>query len=252
MQLSEAQKQEIYQEGFTVLRDAVPRPLIDAALRTINQSLGSRGMHPDKLPSMRAQTYCPEINDTAAITDLFNRSSLFSLCESALGEGNVPHMQSGQIALRFPNSESVMHLGPPHLDGVAAANNGVAPGEFHNFTCLVGVLLSDLPETNMGNFTSWPGTHCGYEKYFQKEGVDAFLQGVPQIELPDPFQMTGQAGDAVLCHHLLGHGIAPNLSPHIRYAVFFRISHRDHGSHRSEVLADMWRDWPGITAAVAS
>ena len=38
------------------------------------------------------------------ITDLFNETSVFSLLESALGEGNFQHVNSGGIKLNFPRS----------------------------------------------------------------------------------------------------------------------------------------------------
>ena len=251
MQLDVRRRQEIFDNGFTVLRGAVSPLLVNEAVRAINASLGSTGMHPDELPTLRAQSYCPEITGSAAITDLFNASPLASLCESALGEGNALPIRSGQIALRFPMAaQSKPFRLHPHLDGVSTSTNGVAPGTIGNFTALVAVLLSDLPETFSGNFTVWPGTHRQYEEYFRKHGVDAFQKGAPPIDLPEPVQITGRAGDAVFCHYQIGHGIAPNLSPHIRYAVFFRVVHSDHASHRAEVLSDIWRDWSGINATI--
>lgn len=251
MQLNETQKAEIFESGYTILRGAVEPPAAHAALRTINVSLGQRGMHPDDLPTLRSQTYCAEVTSTPYITDLFNASDLFPACESILGKGNVPLQGSGQIALRFPSGFNANpKISPPHLDGLYAPHNGVPPGMIGNFTVLCGVLLSDVPEPFMGNFSAWPGTHRAFEKYFQERGTEKFLDGVPPIELPQPQQFTGRAGDAILCHYQVGHGIAANISPFIRYAVFFRIHHPDHDSHRQEVLADIWRDWPGMQELV--
>jgi hypothetical protein len=63
--------------------------------------------------------------------------------------------------------------------------------------------------------------------------------------------VTARAGDAVLAHYQLGHGIAGNASPHIRYAVFFRLWHVDHDSVRMECMTDIWREWAGMTDVLA-
>jgi hypothetical protein len=39
---------------------------------------------------------------------------------------------------------------------------------------------------------------------------------------------TAKTGDIVLCHYQLAHAIAPNMSPNIRYMVYFRVSHVNH------------------------
>ena len=61
MELTAEQKHALYQDGFVMLPGAVPRELVDAALRAVNASLGAHGMHPDELPTLRAQTYCREL-----------------------------------------------------------------------------------------------------------------------------------------------------------------------------------------------
>ena len=73
---------------------------------------------------------------------------------------------------------------------------------------------------------------------------------MPDIPLPEPRQLTGEPGDAVLCHYQLGHGIAGNSSPHIRYAVYFRLKHVDHASIELECMTDIWREWVGMRDVV--
>ena len=50
----------------------------------------------------------------------------------------------------------------------------------------------------------------------------------PELPLGPPRPVLARAGDALLAHYQLAHGIAPNLGPHIRYAAFFRLFHRRH------------------------
>jgi ectoine hydroxylase-related dioxygenase (phytanoyl-CoA dioxygenase family) len=110
--------------------------------------------------------------------------------------------------------------------------------------------LSDIPHADMGNLTVWPGTHRHYERYFRERGPQGLLDGMPQVPLPAPLQLTGQPGDAVLCHYQLGHGIAGNGSPSIRYAVYFRLKHVDHDSIHWECMTDIWREWAGMREVV--
>ncbi|MDP9381783.1 MAG: phytanoyl-CoA dioxygenase family protein [Chloroflexota bacterium] len=245
MELDETQKQRLYEDGYVHLPGVVPRERVDAALRAINASLGSQGIDPAKLTTFRAQTYTPELRTAPEITGLLNETPLWSLAESAIGPGEIKPVTGGQIALRFP----VMDTPPeprPHIDGMYTPTNGVPKGTIANFTALVGVLLSDLPGTHAGNFTVWPGTHHLYERYFREQGPQALLEGMPPVDLPEPVQVTGRAGDAVLVHYQLAHGIAGNGSPHIRYAIFFRLHHVNHESLHWECMTDIWQEWAGM------
>jgi hypothetical protein len=71
----------------------------------------------------------------------------------------------------------------------------------------------------------------------------------------------------IIANYCLAHNIAPNISPFIRYGIYFRISSTAHGSrkrvsagpqqsltgrnssdmkHRPESMLDVWLDWPGL------
>lgn len=246
MNPTQEQLTQLSQDGYTILPQAVPRALVDDALRAINHCMG-QGMEPSRISEFASRSYCPELKGEPVISDLFNASQLRPFCENLVGEGNLKSVNHGQIALRFPRRIEPPFPAPqPHLDGIHSPNNGVPEGEIHNFTMLCGVLLSDLPIENAGNFSVWPGSHRGFEAHFREHGYEALKDGTPKIEMPAPRQIIARAGDAVVCHYQLAHGIAPNVSPNIRYAIFFRLKHRDHDAHRFETLTDLWLDWPGI------
>jgi hypothetical protein len=250
-ELHDSQKQQLYDQGFVKLPGAVPSDRVDAALRAINASLGERGMHPDELPILRAQTYCPELANSPAILNLLSDTPLWNMVESAIGRGQIRPVRGGQIALRFPSMDPPREP-HPHLDGMYTPTNGVRQGTIANFTALVGVMLSDLPEAYAGNLAVWPGTHRLYEQYFRQHSPQSLLDGMPAIDLPAPMQITGRAGDAVLCHYQLAHGITGNGAPHIRYAVYFRLSHVDHGQLQWECMTDIWREWAGMQELAGS
>ncbi|WP_020575871.1 phytanoyl-CoA dioxygenase family protein [Actinopolymorpha alba] len=249
MQLTRAQQESLYTHGLVRFPEIVPKEVVNTALRAVNSSLGTAGIDPEQLVTFRSQSYCPELQRSQEITDLLTASPLWELAESAVGAGAVAPVRSGQIALRFPSTEPP-HDPHPHIDGMYSPHNGVPEGTIQNFTALIGVFLSDVPAAYSGNFTVWPGTHRAYETYFREHGPQSLLDGMPAVELPEPEQVTAKAGDAVLCHYQIGHGIAGNASPNTRYAVFFRLSHVDHDSQRWECMTDIWREWAGMRDVV--
>lgn len=245
MELTEVQTRGMYEDGYVVLPGAIPRERVDAALHAINHSLGEQGLAPEKLTQYRSQSYCPELQGTAAISGLYNDTPLRAVAESLIGRGKVRPVRSGQVALRFPNTD-VPRAPGAHIDGMYSPTNGVQKGTIGNFTALAGVLLSDLPTGDAGNFSVWPGSHLLHEAYFRRHGPQALLEGMPKVDMPEPRQITGRAGDAVICHYLLGHGVAGNASPHTRYAIFFRLTHTEHDGMKWESMTDAWLEWEGM------
>ena len=71
---------------------------------------------------------------------------------------------------------------------------------------------------------------------------------MPDVDLGRPEPVLARAGDVVLCHYQLAHAAGPNTSPHVRYAVYFRLKARGHDDRRWECLTDLWREWPGLSA----
>jgi ectoine hydroxylase-related dioxygenase (phytanoyl-CoA dioxygenase family) len=249
--LSTEQKREIIDTGFTLLRNVVPAEKVAAALRVINAALGEFGADPAQLPIYRSRSWVPEVASDPAIIALLTDTPLWSLAESAIGAGMIEPVDNGQIAMRFP---SMAPAGTPHahIDGMYTPTNGVPEGQIMNFTALVGVYLSNVPTPDAGNFVVWPGTHRLYADYFAREGADALLRGMPPVEIGEPVQTTPNAGDAVLSHYQIGHGIASNVSANIRYAIYFRLKRVGHDSIRSEVMTDLWREWDGMRELVGT
>jgi hypothetical protein len=246
MELTYNQKKEMLEQGYIKVPGVVPKIMTDHALRNINHSIG-QGMKESDMPNFRARSYCPELKNTAPITDLYNKTPVNDLVESLIGVDATRPVNGSQIALRFPSLQDP----PPskfgcHLDGMHSPTNGVPKGTISNFTMLVGVLLSPVRDLNAGNFTVWPGTHHIYEQYFREHGPESLLNGMPPVDLPQPVQTTGEPGDVFLVHYQLAHGIAPNVSPFTRYAIYFRITHVDREKDWKAPMTDIWLHWPGI------
>ena len=251
MELTYAQKQEIFKNGFVKVPGVVPQVMVDEALRAINSSVGE-GMDMDDMVTFRSRSYCPELQGSSVITNLLNQTPAWELAESAIGEDKIVRPTGGQIALRFPSTQDPPPKPGGHLDGMHSPHNGVPKGVIRNFTMLVGVYLSHVPHPYAGNFTVYPGTHHLYEKYFQEHGPESLLNGMPPVELPEPHQITGEPGDIVLVHYQVAHAAAPNVSPHTRYAIFFRLRHVEHPDFRPEAMTDIWLEWEGLRDIVAA
>jgi hypothetical protein len=246
VKLNAEQQEALVKDGYTTVPGVVPAAPVAAALTAINHSLG-QGLPPADLPVFRSRSFCPELQRAPVILDLLRTTPAWLLAEALIGQGRVEAVKSAQIALAFPQTEPP-EAPYPHLDGLHTPTNGVPAGEVRSFTLLVGVMLSDVAGPGAGNLTVWPGSHRRYESYFRDNGPQSLLGGMPPIVLPDPVEVTGRVGDVVLCHYQLAHAVGANTSPHVRYAVYFRLKSRGHDSRRWECLTDLWKEWPGLRA----
>ncbi len=252
MSLTSAQISDFKRDGFLLLPGAVPTELIETALHTINHRLG-QGVPVEELHIWQRRSFFPELQSQPVITDLFNASTLLPTMRSLMGEENVALAKGGQLALRFPREPGASPHSPhPHIDGVYSPDNGVKKGTIHSFSALIGVFLTDVESDFAGNFTVWPGSHLKMESYFREHGTAVVTEEGrnPPIEAGEPLQIKARAGDAMLAHYQLFHGVAPNLAPRPRYATFFRVQHPEHEAHRMECLSNLWREWPGVQSAI--
>lgn len=248
MQLSPQQKRCFVDEGYIHLPGAVAPELVDRVTQTVNHRLG-QGFPSEELATWSAQTFFPDLASDPMTLDLFTQSGVQTTLESLLGEGNASQFGRGQLALRFPREWGTEPKPPgPHLDGVHTPTNGVPEGQLLSFTALVGVFLTDVSRPFAGNFTVWPGSHRLMETYFQTHGIEALLQRghTPKLDYGEGVQIQARAGDALIAHYQLLHGVAMNCAPMPRFATFFRVVHPQHHVNRLECLTNLWLEWPGL------
>lgn len=264
--LTRAQLVEFYERGFLHCRGVVAGALVDAALRVINSELGRginaadfhRGREGDVLRDGRRRlVYCPAASRHAAVRDLYGRSPVRGLVASLLGTEPRPPPDPGgaQVALTFPDAanarperwftrEGISRSRGWHIDGLAR------DGEVGSFSLLVGVYLSEAPRFG-GNLTVFPGAHHAMGEHIRGHGDAGLLRGeLPHLDLPDPHQLVVRPGDCVLASYHLPHTVAPNVSPNVRYATYFRVkAHRERTDRGS--LFNMWLDFPPLHPIVA-
>jgi len=246
-------RKSLEENGFVRVSNLVPEELVLNARREINRMLGQSSKSPDVF---KAKTFASH----PAITGLINRSGIPQLLSEMLGPKSYDQ-GSGQIALRFPGDmcedKTACTSSPAnfnnlrkfwHIDGCA---NPFIPGvtdhygEIHNFDVLVGVLLSDIPKENSGELCCYTGSHHDLAKYLGSKDRIKELKKKGNVALPTKentdkvlkgkvWHGVGKAGDVFLANYMTAHFIAPNTSPNIRYAVYFRIKGPNFGTPSNE------------------
>ena len=243
--LTGPQRAALRDRGYVVLPGLVPRARYEAALTAINASLG-HGVRPEDVARFRARSFCPELQKTEVILDLFRETAASRAAASLVGGDGLERVTTGQIALSFPAEGGARKPPYPHIDGLYTPDNGVPEGSVLSFTMLAGIVLSDVTTPDAGNLVAWPGSHRVLEAHFRARGPKSLLEGMPDIDLGNPEPVLARAGDVVLCHYQLAHAAGPNTSPHVRYAVYFRLKRKGHDRQKWECLTDVWREWPGL------
>ncbi|HEY4456649.1 MAG TPA: phytanoyl-CoA dioxygenase family protein [Pseudonocardiaceae bacterium] len=234
--LDQGQIQEFAERGYAVIPQVVPPDLLATASRTIDRII-------EKKPPGEAvrgpHFYFPDTAKVPSLLAVLTETTAWSCLESLTGAGTLAVPGQVQVALNIPPFPH--RPGRPHIDGHPPLPDG-RPG---TFTMLACVLMSDQTGEDGGNLWTWPGTHLTHARYFREQGPDAFFTaaGYPPVELPEPEQVTGRAGDLLVAHYLLGHNIGGNVADSTRRALYFRVKHREHDPRWREFLQDPWLDY---------
>ena len=239
--LSDSQVNEFAERGYILIPQVVPGDVLDKANRRVDEVVAAAPPAQDK---RGAYFYFLETKDEPALLAPLTSSPALSLAEDLTGRGTLEVPPQVQVALNIPPYPH--HPGRPHIDaGNAEPSGGPVRG---TFTMLAAILLTDQLTENSGNLWVWPGTHLTHAAYFRQHGPQTFC-AYPPIDLPAPEQVTGQAGDLMLAHYLLGHNIGGNYEPgQTRRALYFRVSAIGHASRPEEFLQDAWLDYASLAA----
>jgi len=216
------------ERGYVVLPDIVPKPMIEAARRRVDELIhrkppptGHRGFHFywDSQPS-----------DADPLVATLSATGAIDLAASLVTPLEFVKPNQIQVSLSIPIWNH--RPGGPHIDGLTPPEPSGRPG---TFTMLAGIFLTDQQTTDMGNLWVWPGSHHAASSYLRQHGPDAIFDIVhPTFEMAAPEQVTGRAGDLYLGHYLLGHNMGGNTSTQMRQVVYFRLQAAGH--------RERWRD----------
>jgi len=239
------------EEGYVVLRGAVPQELVRNALRVINYSLGKPDCWQADSNPLNAGQLMPKI--TGGFDDILGRSpALWSAVNVLLGPGDYGGKRQPQVALRFPRAPEEGFDAPDrrprtqyHIDGMGQGQTKLCP-----FSLLCGVALSDQSRPNCGNLHVFPRSHLSTElrEYYRSKIADEG-QGESDTQKPDvgePTQVLLAPGDVVLAHQLLAHRIGINRSAHIRYQLFYRIRHPSHEQFKERIIDEPFVEFPSV------
>ncbi|MET9382965.1 phytanoyl-CoA dioxygenase family protein [Streptomyces sp. NPDC002928] len=234
--LSDSQINEFAERGFVLVPQVVQGDLLDQAARRVDEIIAA---DPPPADTHGHHFYFLRTKDEPALRAPLTHSPAFGLAEGLAGAGTLKYPWQVQVALNIPPYSH--RPGGPHIDAGRPEPTG-EPVQ-GTFTLLACILMSDQLTENSGNLWVWPGTHLTHAVYFRDHGPQMFC-AYPPIDWPEPEQIRGRAGDLLLAHYLLGHNIGGNYeSEQTRRALYFRISARDHDSHRNEFLQDPWLDY---------
>lgn len=162
--LSDDDKHAFIRDGYIVLRNIVPKDMIDAALVAGDEAYNNKEFTLDESKPDAVPNFNSPIQKHPDIGGIVERTKLFPACEDLLGNGNAKCPLSAQVAYR-PQNQTCIQQGvkltdniPSYRYHVDAANPNYATNATP-FTLLVGVCLSfgqDVDESR-GQFTVWPG-----------------------------------------------------------------------------------------------
>jgi hypothetical protein len=242
--LNRGQIGQFAERGFLVLPRVVPPDVVAAASRAIDELIEREPPGPDV---RGPRNYFRPTVEAPELAALLAGGPAFGLAESLTAPGTLEAPGQVQVALNVPPFPH--RPGLPHIDGYPPEPGG-RPG---TFTMLAGVLMSAQRDRDAGNLWVWPGTHLAHAAYFREHGPDAFVAagGYPPVRLPEPEQVTGEAGDLLLAHYLLGHNIGGNTSRAVRRAAYFRVKRAGHDPRWREFLTDPWLDYDAVREAQA-
>jgi hypothetical protein len=244
--LTDEQMNEFAERGFVLVPQVVPGDVLAQAAQRIDEVVTADPPAADKRGS---HFYFLAAKDEPSLMAPLTATPAFGIAGELAGAGTLEIPWQAQVALNIPPYSH--RPGIPHID---AANPEPTGGPVRGtFTLLAGVLMTDQLTENSGNLWVWPGTHLAHAAYFRSNHGTQLFCAYPPIDLPEPEQVKGRAGDLLLAHYLLGHNIGGNYeSGQTRRALYYRISAASHASHRNEFLQDPWLDYEPIRSRPAA
>ena len=183
-------QQSLREEGYVVLRAAVPVSVVAAAVRRLNLAIRQHGLTPEQIDEWQRVGFFPHLRWEPQVWDV-----LPPFAAELLGWQEGDEWAEPQLLLRFPDEEQHWEL-QPHVDQVPPWAAG------RDYRGIVGVSLSEAGPDD-GSIAIWPRSHSGE----------------PSAGTPVPLG----AGDVLVMHPGLGHSGTLNLGPAVRMAIYFRL-----------------------------
>ena len=196
---TKAQWEELDQEGFLIIEDALTQDEIDHYLNAIDELTASD-------PNYREDKYYGPQHVVAkhpAFTELIDHPRHVGFAYDVYGELLKLHIS--QVFIRpYDSSHNAWHP-----DGARAVPYGVFSPRLP-MQIKIGYWLTDLPHPKMGNFVCMPGSHR-----------QQYLDGYTTHEsMPGEKILRCRAGTMTIMHCGLWHRVEPNESDVVRKNIF--------------------------------
>jgi hypothetical protein len=240
-------------DGWIVVPEVVPEPLLAAADLEIDGLVGDTAPHEgDGGPGVNAW-FMPRAR-LPRCEALLRDSPALALADELVAPGALDfafdHVQVSTTRAPWP-----LVPGGPHIDGHAPRPDHEAPD---SFTLLVGILLTDQTDDRSGNLWVWPGSHLEHERLFRERGTRVLLDAYghstllnPPFTLGPPKPVRGRRGDVVLSHFLLGHNKGAHDGPRDRRTVYYRLAVPGHPQRWDATFLDAWAEYPPVREVAA-
>jgi ectoine hydroxylase-related dioxygenase (phytanoyl-CoA dioxygenase family) len=248
--LTDDDLRQFAEDGYLVVKDVVPESLlsaadveVDALIREIAPEEGHGG--PGQSSWTRPPSRLPKCDD------VLRRSPALAVAMELVAPNTLDliekHIQVATTVSPWSHLPEVAHI-----DGY---RSGQHPPD--SFTMLAGVLLTDQQLPGSGNLWVWPGSHLVHQRLFHERGTDALgptggssTMLDPPVTLRRQTPVTGQRGDLVLAHFLLGHSPGGNTSSRMRRTIYYRLQTPGHQHVREQALMDAWTEYPPVRHAL--
>jgi ectoine hydroxylase-related dioxygenase (phytanoyl-CoA dioxygenase family) len=227
--LTNDQLAEFDEQGYVIIKGALSRPDAEAYRRSILSLVPSNleipqswGAHDGRIKPMASpgnHTF-----DTPELLPLMTNETLYGAASQLLGSTAL-RVLDGSIGITIRNGA---HPDQPlsqtlHID--ASVPDTADDFTFEQQELQVGgcYYLTDV-EANGGGIHVVPGGHKIVEAEAREAGGGGrrLHRAWKQIEHLESVEVTGQAGDFALLHHLMPHGASHNRNPTTRIAYFVR------------------------------
>ena len=187
--LQEARRQ-IEQDGYTVLRQAVPLDAVSVVVRRLNMAIRHHGLTAEEIAEWQTTGFFPHLRREPEVWGV-----LPPVASDLLGWQDGDQWADPQLLLRFPDDEAQVRPLEPQVDQPPTSAGGRV------YRGIVGVALTTAGTE--GAASVWPGSHRGRPGELTPVALDP--------------------GDALVMHPELGHAGALNLGDSVRMAVYFRL-----------------------------
>lgn len=250
--LSNLETHFLVDHGYLLL-DSFLSNEIDRPCQLIKETLERTGIPTSRETALEWISAKSKLQRNNEFLALINETKVKDFLENKL-IGKIKKIKSCQIASRFHGEQCIDNLVPDnwykkwHIDNFTEKDferRSVPP----EFTCLVGVYLTDNEEEFAGNYTLFHGAHYGIQSLSKIKGgyqyyVGNGLDGAREIlKLNNPYQVKAKKGSVIIVNRFLPHLIsAPNMSEKIRTIVWFRVS----TEKKEESFMNIWKEWPKI------